>query len=60
MSTREFNPDIEPTPETLSYGPTRAVTNRDFRKEDRQTEESELSGRIPRGMYNLIVVDAPS
>lgn len=50
MSTRAYNPDIDPTPETVSYGPTGESTNRDYRKEDREAEESDLSGRIPRGM----------
>lgn len=53
MSTKAFNPDINPTPETMSYGPTREQTNRNYQKGDRETAQSEANGNIPRGTYSL-------
>ena len=44
---KEFNPDAGCTAETAADGAIAESTNVDYRREDRETEKSELSGRIP-------------
>ena len=44
---KEFNPDAGYTAETPADGVIAESTNVDYRREDREAEKSELSGRIP-------------
>ena len=61
---KEFNPDAGYTAETAADGAIAESTNVDYRREDRETEKSELSGRIPQSKsllkYNWTAVYSDS